>query len=71
MFPWLQLPQHSAYDDTFFWSGECHDNEVLFYLLYTKPTSPCLIQEIDLNKVLNIEQTNDHTKMEQKTKDPF
>ena len=28
----LRLPQHSAYDDNFFWSGECRDNEVRLYM---------------------------------------
>ena len=31
MFLRLRLPRHSAYDDTFFWSGECRDNEVRLY----------------------------------------
>ena len=31
MFLRLRLPRHSDYDDTFFWSGECRDNEVRLY----------------------------------------
>ena len=31
MFLWLRLPQHSTYDDTFFWSEECPDNEFRLY----------------------------------------
>ena len=31
MFLRHRLPRHSAYDDTFFWSGECRDNEVRMY----------------------------------------
>ena len=36
MFIRLQLPQHSAYDNTFFWSGECLDNEVLYSIVFYK-----------------------------------
>ena len=32
MFFRLLLPRRSAYDDTFFWSGECQDNEVRLYI---------------------------------------
>ena len=31
MFHGLRLLWHSAYDDTFFWYGECRDNEVRLY----------------------------------------
>ena len=34
MFLRLRLPLHSAYDDTFFWSRECRDNEVRLYILW-------------------------------------
>ena len=30
----LRLPRHSAYDDTFFWSGECQYNEVQLYFVF-------------------------------------
>ena len=35
MFLQLRLPQHSAYDDTFFWSRERRDTEVRLYLKST------------------------------------
>ena len=28
----LRLPRHCAYDDTFFWSEECPDNEFHMYI---------------------------------------
>ena len=31
MFLRLRLPRHSAYNDTFFWSGDRRDNEVRLY----------------------------------------
>ena len=32
MFLRLRLPQHSAHEDTFFWSEECRNNEVRLYI---------------------------------------
>ena len=33
MFLRLRLLRHFAYDDTFFWSGECRDKEVRLYFI--------------------------------------
>ena len=32
MFLRPRLPRHFTYDDTFFWSGECRDNEVRLHI---------------------------------------